>query len=116
MTVQRPITISEVLQPILTQILQILNRLPTWYIPIAGNITRLRQLPERKVLGEFHVLINTYFLHIHYSLLTIHYYLRPPTWPPPERPPPPPPPEARPPPPLKPPPPMLPPLLVVVGV
>ena len=33
----------------------------TWDIPIRRVITRLRQLPERKMLGEFHFFINTYF-------------------------------------------------------
>ena len=32
-------------------------------IPISRDITCLRQLPEGKMLGEFHVLIDTYFLH-----------------------------------------------------
>ena len=63
LTVQRIIAIPEVLQPILTNPLQILNRHATRNIPVAGDITRFAELSERKVLTEFCLHINTYFLH-----------------------------------------------------
>ena len=47
--IPRIITISEILQPILTDVLQILNRHMTWDIPIRRVITRFAELSERKV-------------------------------------------------------------------
>ena len=59
--VQRIMTIPQILQPVLAEIAKVLNRL------LAGNIhhlyTRLAQLPERIVLGEVHVFVDTYFFH-----------------------------------------------------
>ena len=63
LTVQRIIAIPEIFQPILANPLQILNRHATWDVPAAGDVTRLAELSERKVLAEFCLHINTYFYH-----------------------------------------------------
>ena len=55
--------VTQILEPVLTQILQILNRNMTGDIPVSRLVACLRNLPERKVLGEAHVLINTYLNH-----------------------------------------------------
>ena len=62
-TIQPIIRIPQILQPSLTEIPQVLNRYPRRDIPVQRVITRLRQLPERKVLGESDTFINAYFLH-----------------------------------------------------
>ena len=51
--IQFSITIAEILQPIFADIFQILNRDTRRDVLIQRVITCLRQLPERKVLGEF---------------------------------------------------------------
>ena len=57
-TIQRVITIPQILQPILANPLKILNRHMRWNVSIRCNMLRLRQLPEHKVLREFRLLIN----------------------------------------------------------
>ena len=47
---QRVIAVPQILQPILTEILQVLYCYPTWDVTILCLTTRLCQLPERKVL------------------------------------------------------------------
>ena len=46
-------------------------------VPISRFHTSLAELPQRKVLAEFYLLVNTYFCHNSYSFLlfTLHFSL-----------------------------------------
>ena len=70
--IQFSITIAEILQPSFADTLQIFYRDTRRDILIQHVITCFRQLSERKVLGEFHVLVYFYFSHfIIFSLFKI---------------------------------------------
>ena len=62
--IQHIIAVSEILQPILTDILQILNRHVAGDIPISRLVAALAELSEREMLGKLSVLVYTYFSHI----------------------------------------------------
>ncbi len=61
--IKRILAISEILQPILTQVAKIFDSDARRDISIQCVITRFTEFPERKVLGEFHLFINACCTH-----------------------------------------------------
>ena len=61
MHIQHIIAVTQILEPVLADTLQILNRHTTGDVAIFRIMLCLTQLPKRKMLRQFHTFVNFHF-------------------------------------------------------